>query len=187
MAKTVINLSDPISTLVTKTNTISDNLGDVATIATGDSDVVKAINSLNTRVTPFDDSSEIRAFTLGAINVDSTDSATGIFLTYDSAAARIGLNTRYTFSAGAGLDYNGEGAYNISNLGVTTAMIANTNVTEGKLATDAVATAKIADLAVTNAKIANTTLTSAKFNSAVSLQILDSTGSVLKTLHSPGS
>ena len=46
MAKTVINLSDTVTSLVTKTNTISDGLGDVATIATGDSNVVDAINAI---------------------------------------------------------------------------------------------------------------------------------------------
>jgi len=50
MAKTVINLSDPISTLVVKTNTISTHLGDISTLNTGaafDSDIVQAMNYVN--------------------------------------------------------------------------------------------------------------------------------------------
>ena len=45
MAKTIINLSDPVSTLVSKTNTISDNVGDLAQLnvgASNDSDLVQA-------------------------------------------------------------------------------------------------------------------------------------------------
>ena len=41
--------------------------------------------------------------------------------------------------------------------------------------------------AVTSAKIADNTIVSADFNSAVTLQIKDSSGNVLKTLRSPGS
>jgi hypothetical protein len=46
MAKTIINLSDPVSTLVSKTNTISSHLGDLAQLNVGaanDSDLVQAI------------------------------------------------------------------------------------------------------------------------------------------------
>ena len=48
MAKTIINLSDPISTLVTKTNTISSHIGDITQLNTtgADSDIVQAINCL---------------------------------------------------------------------------------------------------------------------------------------------
>ena len=35
MAKTIINLSDPVSTLVTKTNTISTHLGDLGQLNVG--------------------------------------------------------------------------------------------------------------------------------------------------------
>ena len=50
MAGTVINLVDPISTLVTKTNTISNHLGDITNLNVGganDSDLVQAINFIN--------------------------------------------------------------------------------------------------------------------------------------------
>ena len=50
MAGTVINLADPISTLVTKTNTISNHIGDITNLNVGganDSDLVQAINFIN--------------------------------------------------------------------------------------------------------------------------------------------
>ena len=50
MAVTVVNLSDTISQWVTKTNTISSNLGDKSLLATPvTTDVVSAINSIKTR------------------------------------------------------------------------------------------------------------------------------------------
>ena len=50
MAKTIINLADPISTFVTKTNTISSHLGDLTQLnvgASNDSDVIQSINYVN--------------------------------------------------------------------------------------------------------------------------------------------
>ena len=175
MAITTINLSDAVTTLVTKTNTISTNLGDVATLVTGDTNVVAAINNVRNIVNRFDESAEIIALAREAVgitgtnvlSIDPTDSAVGITLTFDSATGRIGLSNNYTFDAGSGLDYDDSGTYSISDLGVSTAMLANTSVTNGK--------------------VANNTLTSSKFNSVVSLQILDSTGTAVKTLYSPGS
>lgn len=167
MAVTTINLSDPVSTLVTKTNTISGDLGDISTLVTGDDNVVDAINTVRSIVNRFDESAEIVAIARGGITVGGGDSATGIYLTYDSDNGRISLANNYLFTAGSGLDYDDSGTYSISDLGVLTAMLA--------------------DLNVTNAKVANNTLTSSKFNSVVSLQILDSTGTPVKTLYSPGS
>lgn len=167
MAKTVINLSDPVSTLVTKTNDISNDVGDTALLVTGDSNVVDAINTVRNIVVPFDDSDEIKAIFKSGISANAADSAHGVSITFDSASGTFGLSQDYHFKAGAGLDYDSLGTYSISNLGVTTAMIANTNVT--------------------NAKIANDTITSSKFSSTVSLLILDSDGTTLKTIFSPSS
>jgi len=50
MAVTTVNLSDTISQWVTKTNTISTNLGDISTLATPvTTNTVAAINSIKTR------------------------------------------------------------------------------------------------------------------------------------------
>ena len=84
MAVTTINLSDPISTLVTKTNTISTDLGDKATLnTTATTDLVTAINEINTKVVAIDTDAEIGAkveaffagsqLDVGGINADSAD------------------------------------------------------------------------------------------------------------------
>ena len=66
MAVTVINLSDPVSTLVTKTNSNFSNLdsdlgtrGSLAT--TTKSSLVAAINEINTKVVGIDTEAEIAA------------------------------------------------------------------------------------------------------------------------------
>ena len=62
MAVTVVNLSDPISTLVTKTNTIASDLGDKASLGTSTkTNLVAAINEINTKVLGIDTEAEIAA------------------------------------------------------------------------------------------------------------------------------
>ena len=62
MAVTVVNLSDPISTLVTKTNTIASDLGDKASLGTSTkTNLVAAINEINTKVLGIDTEGEIAA------------------------------------------------------------------------------------------------------------------------------
>tara|TARA_B100000424_G_scaffold166818_1_gene128211 strand:+ start:140 stop:412 length:273 start_codon:yes stop_codon:yes gene_type:complete len=59
MAVTVVNLSDTISQWVTKTNTISSDLGDTALLGTPvTTDIVSGINSIKTR-----DSAGVRTIT----------------------------------------------------------------------------------------------------------------------------
>lgn len=48
MAITIINLSDQVSALVTKTNDISADLGDASLLLNNDSDVVSAVNKIGT-------------------------------------------------------------------------------------------------------------------------------------------
>ena len=60
MAVTTINLSDPISTLVTKTNTISADLGDKAALTTNvTTNLVTAINSVRDQILDVDDNRNI--------------------------------------------------------------------------------------------------------------------------------
>ena len=62
MAVTVVKLSDPISTLVTKTNTIASDLGDKASLGTSTkTNLVAAINEINTKVLGIDTEAEIAA------------------------------------------------------------------------------------------------------------------------------
>jgi len=176
MAVTVINLSDPVSTLVTKTNTISGDVGDVAQLTTGDDNVVDAINAVRAAIIDVDDSSEIVSISRGGLSVNN-DSALGLSLTYSSSTGIIKLvgaadgdtvKGYFASDSANGIGYNfGEGKFSIITSGITEA--------------------KIASSAVTVNKIADASITSAKFNSVVSLIIYNDAGTPVKTIYSPGS
>ena len=208
MAKTIINLSDPVSTLVTKSNTISSHLGDITQLNVGgsnDSDIVQAINFVNGIVQKTDsadiinliDSSYVQARQTGV-----TRSSTLAFFIKDSAN-------------GIGLD-SSEGRFFIPSNTINTAMIESTAITAAKIAGDAidgtkladnavnsehytdgsidtihigdlqVTTGKIADDNVTEAKMANDAVGSAELKSLSTLLIKDVNGTTLKTIHGAG-
>ena len=208
MAKTIINLSDPVSTLVTKSNTISSHLGDITQLnvgASNDSDIVQAINFVNGIVQKTDsadiinliDSSYVQARQTGV-----TRSSTLAFFIKDSAN-------------GIGLD-SSEGRFFIPSNTINTAMVESTAITTAKIAGDAIdgtkladnavnsehytdgsidtihigdlqiTTAKIADDKVTEAKMANDAIGSAELKSLSTLLIKDVNGSTLKTIHGAG-
>ena len=84
MAKTVINLSDTVTSWVSKTNTISDGLGDLDALSTGDSNVVDAINGINIIATSaFADSDEVKAL------ISVTDAGGDGSLSYNSSTGVI--------------------------------------------------------------------------------------------------
>ena len=130
MAVTLINLSDPVSSLVTKTNTISNDLGDVAQLATGDSNVVDAINTIKQLVAPFDDSAEILAIARNGLSINN-DSALGISLSYNTSTGIIKLigsvdsnavKSYFTNDSANGIGFNfGAGTFGIVNNTVTSA------------------------------------------------------------------
>lgn len=134
MAVTVINLSDPVSSLVTKTNAISGNLGDVAQLVTGDSNVVDAINTVRQLVAGFDDSAEIVAIGRNSLSVNN-DSASGLSLSYNSSTGVIKLvgaadgNTVKSYFASDsanGIGFNfGAGTFGIVNNTITSAKFNN--------------------------------------------------------------
>jgi len=102
MAKTIINLSDPISTLVTKTNTISSHIGDITQLNTtgADSDIVQAINAINVKASNTDSST-----ILSLIGSNSMDSAEVLaIITADSGSSSIISNFQKDSANGIGLD-----------------------------------------------------------------------------------
>jgi len=207
MAKTIINLSDPVSTLVSKTNTISSHLGDITQLivpANADSDIVQAINHLHANST---DSASIIALVdsdyVQARQSPATSRATVLpFFIKDSAN-------------GIGLD-SSEGRFFIAPNTVNTSMMENLSITADKLAADAVTSSKIADdqinsqhyvdgsidtahIAdgqvttikigddqVTEAKIADDAVGQDQMKTLSTLLIKDVNGTTLKTIHGAG-
>ena len=162
MAVTTINLSDPVTTLVTKTNTVSSDLGDKATLTTTDkSNLVAAIHEINTQVNKVDS-----ADVINLIQANSMDSSEVINLIgRDSSQANIMSNFQKDSANGIGFD-SSQGRFFIPIGTVNTSMIEPNAITAAKVADDAIG--------------------SAALNSLSTLLIKDSAGSTLKTLHAAG-
>ena len=103
MAVTVINLSDPVSTWVTKTNTIGSHVGDVALLSAGGSDLVTASNFLDSSIGNLPSlTTNVKSSLVAAINdinsiVDANlnDSAEmkGLFATYVDSSQQISFDS----------------------------------------------------------------------------------------------
>ena len=173
MAVTQINLSDPVSTLVSKTNTISSDLGDKAALTTTDkNNLVAAINEINTQLNKVDS-----ADVINLIQANSMDSSEVLALIRaDSGETSIMSNFQKDSANGIGFD-SSQGRFFIPVGTINTSM----------LEPQSVINSRIADTTILNGKIANNQITSSKFNSVVSVAIKDSTGATLTTLFSPGS
>ena len=137
MAKTIINLTDPVSTLVTKTNTISSHLGDISQLTVGssnDSDIVQAINYVHS-ISEKTDSSDI---------INLIDSAYVRLRETGISQSTIMPLFQKDSDNGIGLD-SSEGRFFIPPHTVNTAMIETNAITSDKIASDAVTGPKIAD------------------------------------------
>ena len=126
---TQINLSDPISSLVTKTNTLITEVGDKTSLNTTDTtDLVAAINEINTKVVAIDTDAEIGAkveayfaghqLDVGGINADSADidSATITTLTSTTGTITTFTSTDATIDSAQFTNISLDGINNISDL-----------------------------------------------------------------------
>jgi len=163
MAKTIINLSDPVSTLVTKTNTISSHLGDITQLNTtgADSDIVQAINAINTKANNVDS-----GVIISLARSNSLDSSEVLALIKaDSGETSIMSNFQKDSANGIGFD-SSQGRFFVPSNTINTAMIEADAITEAKMADDAISSAELKSLST--------------------LLIKDSAGSTLKTIHGAG-
>tara|TARA_B100000941_G_scaffold287133_1_gene261786 strand:+ start:18 stop:539 length:522 start_codon:yes stop_codon:yes gene_type:complete len=172
MAVTQINLSDPVTTLVTKTNTIASDLGDKALLSTTDkSNLVAAINEINTQVGKVDSADVINLITANAL-----DSSEVIQLLADTTAdANIYSNFQKDSANGIGFD-SSQGRFFIPPNTINASMIELNAVTE----------VKIENNSITEAKMADDAISSVELKSLSTLLIKDSAGSTLKTIHGAG-
>ena len=204
MAKTIINLTDPVSTLVTKTNTVSSHLGDISQLNVGasfDSDIVQAINRVNS-IASSTDSADI----ISLVQANSLDSSEALALiASDSGATNIMSQFIKDSANGIGFD-SSQGRFFVPSNTINTAMIEPLAVTIAKIGADAVDGTKIADDAInsehyvdgsidtahiaddqiTEDKMADDAVGSAQLKSLSTLLIKDSAGSTLKTIHGAG-
>ncbi len=162
MAVTEIFLSDPVTTLVTKTNTIGSDLGDKATLTTTDkSSLVAALNEINTQVNKVDS-----ADVISLIQANAMDSAEVLALIRaDSGETSIMSNFIKDSANGIGFD-SSQGRFFIPSNTINASMIEPNAITEVKMADDAISSVELKSLST--------------------LLIKDSSGSTLKTIHGAG-
>lgn len=162
MAVTQINLSDAVTTLVTKTNTISSDLGDKALLSTTDkSNLVAAINEINTQVGKVDS-----ADVISLIQANAMDSSEVLALIRaDSGETSIMSNFQKDSANGIGFD-SSQGRFFIPSNTINSSMIEANAITEVKMADDAISSVELKSLST--------------------LLIKDSSGSTLKTIHGAG-
>jgi hypothetical protein len=171
MAKPNLNLSNNYTQLVSEFNSLSSNVGDLVGLnTTEDSDLVGAINEVFALVdTDLDFRSKISVTDAGGDGSLAYNSATGI-ITYTGPSAS---EVRAHLSAGEGIDFasgviSGEDA-TTSNKGIASFSTTNFTVSSGAVS------------------IANDGVARANLKDEVSLQILNSAGTALKTLYGAGS
>lgn len=137
MAVTTIALNDPVSALVNKTNIISNNLGDLATLTTPvTTNLIAAINSVNAITNnQLNDSAEISAAVrynlqnTGNVTLGATTAMTNI--TADSAVITdiSGVTSTYQTAQGNLADYT-TGTFGTAN--ITTFNIDSLSLTQAK-------------------------------------------------------
>jgi hypothetical protein len=181
MAIVNVNLSDTIQSWVNDTNALARDIGDLTLLSTViDSDLVGAINSLQTAFDNFDvgvDSATVTLIAQESISV--VDSGGDGSLSYNASTGTINYvgpsaaEVRAHFSAGEGIDLvngviSGEDASS-SNKGIASFNATRFSVTSGAV--------DIADDGIDQTKLAN----------VQTLVIFDSAGTALKTIYGAGS
>ena len=189
MAATEILLSDPVTTLVTKTNTISSDLGDKATLTTTDkSNLVAALNEINTQLNKVD-SADVISLIKSSLQKDSAnaigfDSAQGRFFvppeTINTSMIEPLAVVRGRIAADA-ID-----GTKIADNAINSEHYTDGSVDSEHLASLVISTEKIQADAVTEAKIGDDDVSSVQLKTLSTLLIKDSTGSTLKTIHGAG-
>ena len=129
MAVTQINLSDAVTTLVTKTNTISSDLGDKTLLSTTDkNNLVAAINEINTQLNKVDSADVITL-----IQANAMDSSEVLALIRaDSGETSIMSNFQGDSSTGVALD-SSQGRFFVPADAITEAMMKDDVISSAEL------------------------------------------------------
>tara|TARA_R110000787_G_scaffold6310_4_gene22293 strand:- start:31049 stop:31633 length:585 start_codon:yes stop_codon:yes gene_type:complete len=193
MAQTVINLSDPINTWVTKSNDMAADIGDLATLSDSAATLVHAINSIDSDIGARTSlTTSVKTSLVDAINSIGTD-----FLEQtDSASVKAFFASSTTISLDSGTPVGARAQFSLVDSSVvagklasgiiSTEKIVDDAITLAKMANNSVSTSELVDSSITEAKIQINTITSASFKSATSLLIKNTAGTTLKTMFGPG-
>jgi len=188
MAQTIINLSDPINTWVTKSNEMGADIGDLATLTDSAATLVHAINAIDSDIGNLSSLTTPAATLVAAINNldDTTDS--NDFKNFFASST--------TVSFDSGTPVGARGQFSLVDSSITSAKLAAGSITSDKYADSSIETVHfkagaitnyaLADSSISGAKIQINTITSASFKGATSLVIKNTAGSTLKTIFGSG-
>jgi len=188
MAKTVINLTDPVSALVTKSNTISSHLGDISQLNVGgsnDSDIVQAVNYINEIVQRTDSADLINLIDSAYVQArqNPADASTVRSFFQKDSANGIG------FDSGQGRFFIPPSTVNTSMIeidAITGILVVDSAINSNHLVNGLIDTVHIADAQITSGKIANDAVGSNQLSNLSTLLIKNSAGATIKTIHGAG-
>lgn len=194
MAQTTINLSDPISIWVTKSNTMGANIGDLATLSDSAATLVHAINAIDSDV------GERTSLTYPAVDLVTAinNLANTFFELTDSAdiknyfASTSGIGG-IAFDSGSG---GSRGSFTLVNDAINATKIADFALQEEHFNDSAISgrafragvvgNSVLADASISFDKIQSGAIQSTNLASLQTLLIKNSAGTTLKTMYGPG-
>ena len=192
MAQTVINLSDPISTWVTKSNEMGADIGDLASLSDSAATLVAAINAIDS------DLGNLSSLTfkadatslVAAINnlddrfIELTDSA--VIKNFFQSSTTVAMDSGGGVHAKFSLVDSSITEAKLGARSVTTSKIGLNGVRTENINTGAVVTASLADSSITFSKIQSGEIKSSHFASSSKLLIKNTAGTTLQTIFGPG-
>lgn len=194
MAQTIINLSDPIATWVTKSNDMGADIGDLATLNDSAATLVHAINAIDSDVGNRTSLTYPAVDLVTAINnlantfFELTDSAD--IKNYFASTSGIG---GIAFDSGSG---GSRGSFTLVNDAINATKIQDFAVQEEHFNDSAISTrvfraqvvtnSVLADSAISFDKIQSGAIKSTNFASSTSLTIKNTSGTTLKKMYGPG-
>lgn len=189
MAQTVINLTDPIATWVTKSNEMGADIGDLATLADSAATLVHAINSIDsdlgtrTSLTTTADTSLV-----AAINEIDADLGTISSLTTTDKSNLVAAVNELVSGK-----FDGDDSASIKGLFASSSVVTmdsnsdNASKATFDVASGSIDNGRLGDSSVGFSKMQAGAIKSANMNGLVSVLIKDVSGTTLKTIHTPGS
>lgn len=193
MAQTVINLTDPIATWVTKSNDMAGDIGDLATLTDSAATLVVAINNLDSDIGNRSSLTAAAPDLVTAINNLNTK----FFELTDSAdiKALFASSTTISLDSNHG-DAGTHAKFNLVDSSITSAKLAASSITSDKYADSSIETGHFIAGAITNYSLADSSISfdkiqsgeikSTHFASSTKILIKNTAGTTLKTIFGPG-
>lgn len=190
MAQTIINLTDPISTWVTKSNDMGADIGDLATLTDSAATLVHAINAIDSDIGNLASLVTPAADIVSAINNLDNTTDSNDFKNFLASTSGIG---GISFDSGTG---GARGTFTLVDDAINATKIQDFALQEEHFNDSAISTrafragvvnnSVLADSSISFEKINSGAIKSSNFASSTKLEIKNTAGTTLKTMFGPG-